>query len=151
MTYAKETTVSSDRSRSEIEKTLARYGATRFLYAWEDQSAVIGFELHDRRIRFVLPLPRRESNAFTKTPTGRDRTVRQAQETYEQAVKQRWRALALAIKAKLESVECGIEQFDEAFLAHIVQPNGRTIGEEWLAELPNSLAQGNLPSLLPSG
>jgi hypothetical protein len=69
--YAKDTAVPSDRSRAEIERTLARYGASRFLYGWEPDKAVIAFEAHGRRIRFDLPLPDRTDRAFTHTPARR--------------------------------------------------------------------------------
>ena len=32
-------------------------------------------------------------------------------------------------KAKLEAVESGIATFEEEFMAHIVMPNGKTVGE----------------------
>jgi hypothetical protein len=48
--YAAQTEVSSDRSRSEIERTLRRYGATAFAYGWEGNRAQIGFKLADRQI-----------------------------------------------------------------------------------------------------
>ena len=43
-------------------------------------------------------------------------------------VRRRWRALLLVIKAKLESVESGIETFEEAFASQIVLANGQTVG-----------------------
>lgn len=106
--YAEGTEVPSDRSRSEIERTLRRYGATAFAYAWEGDSAQIAFRLSSLHIRFRLPLPDPDSREFTLTPTGRQRTASAAEDAWEQAVRQRWRALALVIKAKLEAVESGI-------------------------------------------
>lgn len=41
-TYASQTTVSPDRSRAEIERTLSRYGATGFMYGWSDRGAISG-------------------------------------------------------------------------------------------------------------
>jgi hypothetical protein len=35
----------------------------------------------------------------------------------------------LAVKAKLISVADGIETFEEAFMAHVVMPDGRTVAE----------------------
>ena len=55
--YADATEVSVEKSRAEIEKTLTRYGATAFAYAWEGGRAVIQFQAKGRRIRFDLPLP----------------------------------------------------------------------------------------------
>lgn len=42
MRYASKTGVASDRSRSEIEKTLLRYRASSFIYAnWNGQAAIL--------------------------------------------------------------------------------------------------------------
>ena len=130
MKYASQTNVSTDRSRTEIERTLTRYGAESFAYGWESNTAVIAFKVDGRTIRFVLPMPEREE--YEKTPTGRDRTERQIGAAVEQAQRQKFRALALAIKAKLEMVESEITTFEEEFLAHIVLPNGKTVGQ-WMS------------------
>lgn len=52
--YAAKTDVPSDRSRSQIEKALIRYGATHFGYASEPTRSMIQFEMHKCRIKFVL-------------------------------------------------------------------------------------------------
>ena len=148
-TYAKETSVSPDRSRAEIEQTLARYGATQFMYGWNGHAAVIAFEMHDRRLRFVLPLPARDDPAFAQTPTGRRRTQAQSDKAYDQAVRQRWRALALAIKAKLEMVESGITGFEQEFLAHVILPSGQTVGEWMAPQVEQAYVSGRMPPLLP--
>lgn len=149
--YAAKTEVGSDRSRLEIEKTLKRYGATRFVYASEDHQAIIGFEMKDRRVMFSLPLPDPNAKAFTLTDTGRDRAPKARAEAYEQAIRQRWRALALVVKAKLEAVDSGITSFENEFLAHIVLPSGQTIGQQLIPQLGEACRTGNLPALLPSG
>lgn len=41
--YAETTTVTSDASRGEIERTLTRYGADGFMYGWDQSRAVLGF------------------------------------------------------------------------------------------------------------
>lgn len=41
--------------------------------------------------------------------------------------RQRGRALLLVIKAKLESIESGVETFEQAFLANVVLANGETV------------------------
>jgi hypothetical protein len=149
--YAANTEVSSDRSRSEIERTLRRYGATAFAYAWEGSNAQIAFKLADRQVRFRLPLPDPESQEFTLTPTGRERSASAAEDAYEQAVKQRWRALALVIKAKLEAVEAGISTVENEFMANIALPDGRTVSD-WLGpQLSAVYAREAMPALLPGG
>lgn len=147
--YAASTEVSSDRSRAEIEKTLTRYGARQFMYGWDEDRAIIGFVLRGRQVRFILPLPARDSKEFTRTPTGRARAANQIREAYEQAVRQRWRALALVIKAKLEAVESGIVTFDAEFLAQLVLPNGQTVGDHAVPEVARAYETNQMPVLLP--
>lgn len=129
--YAENTSVDSSSSRAEIERTLTRYGATSFMYGWEDGRAAIGFVVDGRQVRFVLPMPDRTAREFTHTPErGNRRTDSAAAAEYEKAVRQRWRALALVVKAKLEAVAAGIVTFEEEFLAHMVLPNGNSVYQE---------------------
>jgi hypothetical protein len=114
--YAADTSVSIDRSKGEIERTLARYGAESFAYATEQHQAMIAFRLHGRMIRFMLKLPDPAAPEWTRTETGRPRRGNAASEAYQQAQRQCWRALALIIKAKLEAVEAGIVSLDQEFL-----------------------------------
>mgnify|MGYP000948463258 CR=1 len=84
---------------------------------------VVGFELHDRRVLFELPLPARSE--FANKVDGRSKRLRpnpRATDDWERACREKWRALALAIKAKLVSYESKVETFEEAFLAQIVVP-----------------------------
>ena len=149
--YAESTTVPSDRSRAEIEKTLARYGATTFQYGWQQDRAAIGFVMSGRQIRFILPLPDRDNPDFTRTPTGKSRTATAAEAAYEQAVRQRWRALALMVKAKLEAVASGIVTFEEEFLPHTVLPSGRTVAQEIMPAVESAYATGAVTPLQIEG
>lgn len=146
--YAAGTEVSSERTRLEIERTLQRYGATSFVYASAQDRAVIMFELEHRRIRFTLPLPDRSAPEFRLTSQGRPRQPGPQQEAYEQAIRQRWRALGLVIKAKLEAVECGISTVEEEFLAHIVLPDGRSCGDWIRPKVREAYLTGTMPPLL---
>ena len=147
--YAQSTSVSSEKSRAEIERTLARYGATGFLYGWNRGQAVVGFQMNERHIKFMLPMPDRDSDEFQKTPgRGQQRSEEAAQAAYEQAVRQRWRALALVIKAKLEAVESGITEFDDEFMAHIVLPDGQTVGQFMRPQIASAYETGDMPPLL---
>lgn len=150
MAYAKDTSVSVDRSRAEIERTLTRYGAEQFMSGWKEGQSVIAFRLHNRVIQFTLPLPDKNDDRFKITPGGRRRrSEADAYREWEQACRQRWRALGLAIKAKLEAVECGITSFDEEFLAHIVLPGGKgTVGEWFLPKIDKAYESGHMPKLI---
>jgi hypothetical protein len=147
--YAESTQVPSDRSRSEIERTLRRYGASAFAYGWHGGSASVMFEMENRRIVFRLPMPDSQDREYTRTPTGKPRSAAAAEAAYEQAVRQRWRALALVIKAKLEAVEAQISTVENEFLAFIQLPAGGTVGE-WMAPRLDAVYSGQeMPALLP--
>jgi len=145
--YAKNTNVSSELSRLEIEKILIKYGADNFAYATTNGMSMIGFTMYDRQVRFVLPLPSKDE--FIKTPTGRIRTSNSQYEAWEQACRQRWRALKLVIQAKLEAVECGISVFEDEFMANIVLPGGQTVGDFMKPQIDAAYKTGALPQLLP--
>src|SRR4051794_26589845 len=108
MPFAEHTSVPADRSRAELERTLARYGADQFGYFWEEQagrqSIIVGFRMASRMIRFRLTLPSRDDRQFTTVSRGyRRRAPHVAEQRWEQATRQRWRALLLVVKAKLEA------------------------------------------------
>ena len=164
--YAETTEVPSDRSRAEIERTLERYGATAFMYGWDIQRAVISFDVTGRRYRIALPLPEKGDLTFTHSPTGRQRTSASANTAFEQAKRQRWRALALwinpparfngrGVKAVLEAAASGIITIEDAVrsvaspLPFTVLPNGQTAGQ-WLApQIEKVYLTGYMPALLP--
>lgn len=148
--FARETTVPVERSRAEIEETLRRYNASEFHSGWAQDSSMIAFRIGNLFVRFVLPLPPLSEKRFQwRTVRGhaKRQTENQAINHREQEIRQRWRALLLVIKAKLEAVECGISTIEEEFLAHIVMPNDVTVGC-WLIDqaLPQIVA-GQMPRL----
>ena len=151
MKYAAATSVGADRSRAEIERTLQRYGATGFLYGWKEDQAVIGFHMQDRQIKFILTMPDKQDEVFWKTPgRHRRRKETQAYAAWEQATRQRWRALALAVKAKLEAVDAGIASFETEFLPYIVLPGGLTVGDFMVPQIEQAYLTGQVPKMLPA-
>ena len=149
--YAENTQVSSEKSRAEIERTLSRYGASGFMYGWNQNSAVVVFQAYSRQVKFILEMPDRNNRDFTHTPSrGTKRSSAQIEAAYEQCVRQRWRALALVIKAKLEAVESGITCFEDEFMAHIVLPSGETVGGWLRPQIEKAYSTGHMPKLLPT-
>ena len=147
--YAADTAVSQEKSRSEIEATLKRYGADSFFYGSEPTRAMIGFRLDGRMIKFMLPMPDPQAREFTHTPQKNEpRSADGAYKAWEQAGRQRWRALALVIKAKLEAVAAGITTVEDEFLAHTVLPNGATVGEFMRPQLAIAYESGQMPTTL---
>ena len=106
--FAATTSVSPSASADEIDRTLRRYGADQFMYGWAEEAATVGFRLAGRQVRFVIPMPNRNDKRYTHHSRGA-RTPDAAKKEWEQAVRQRWRALALIIKAKLEAEGAKVE------------------------------------------
>ena len=148
--YAGQTAVSAERSKGEIEATLRRYGATGFQYATDATRAMVAFQMKGKVIRFLVPMPQVKDymmSAPDRRGYTRRRTPAQAEGIVEQETRQRWRALALGIKAKLETVSSGITQFEAEFLAHFVLPGGKTVAETLLPELEALYKSGKAPTL----
>jgi hypothetical protein len=153
--YAQDTAVPVERSRAEIEATLSRYGSTRFAYVVGDSEAVIGFQLNGKFVKFILPLPDLNADAFRIREFRRlgrlvrrePRSPEEQRKAWEQACRSRWRSLALCIKAKLEACAAGITTFEKEFLAHFVMPGGQTIGERLVPQLEEMARSGKMPRL----
>lgn len=144
--YASTTSVSSFKSREEIEKILKKYGSDQFYYGTDADNSYLAFRMDNRQIKFILPMPNFDD--FTKTPKGKLRAFASQEKEYEQAIRQKWRALALVIKAKLEAVDSGITEFEDEFLANIVLPDGSTAGEYMKPQIEIAYNSGNMPALL---
>lgn len=138
--YAANTTVSPEKSIMEVKRTLKRYEASQFMFAEDDTQAMIMFQLRGRLIKMEIPLP--NIDQFQYTENGRRR--RNPKAAYEQAVRQRWRAAANGVKAKLEFVDSGIRTFEQEFLSDMLLPNNQTV-YKWIRpqidspEMPKAL------------
>jgi hypothetical protein len=153
--FAETTTVSVEKSRAEIESLIVRYGATHTAFMSAPGRAVICFEAKARRIMFELPLPDKADKRFTHVKKGNSsystpRTPEAAHAAWEQGCRQRWRALALVIKAKLEAVESGITAFEDEFLAHIVMPDGQTVATHIKPRIAQAYEEQAMVPLLPA-
>ena len=154
--FATQTMVTVEKSRADIEAVLSRYGANQFGYATDSIRglASIQFRAKDRQVRFILRLPSFTEKRFAFTASDKPRSSDDQRKVYEQACRQRWRALLLCIKAKLEAVECGITEFEAEFMAQIVLPSGQTVGEFMAPQIANAYLTGESPpgiaGLLPA-
>jgi len=149
MSFAKGTKVSRAQSRAEIETTLERFGCEGFMSGQDGRTAVIAFKARGRQIMFRMTMPDPDDTAFRLTPTGKARTAPSAATAYEQEVRRLWRAMTMSIKAKLVSVEDGIETFEQAFMAHVVMPDGLTISDHLSSRIAVAYETGDMPRLLP--
>jgi hypothetical protein len=145
--FASNTTVPVSRSRDEIERTLGRFGATSFAYFNEMPRVAIAFEIRGVRVVMNMTLPDRSQ--FETDTRGKRRTESAIEKDFEQACRQRWRTLANAIKAKLAMVDDGISTIEREFLADIMTPNGKTVGELLVPDILAISRGGMLPALMP--
>jgi hypothetical protein len=147
--YAQNTSVSVEKSQQEVQNILRKYGADAFGVMERKDIAYLMFEYNGLMIQITVPLPKKEE--FIKTDTGRSRKNNQAEQAYEQAIRQRWRALVLAVKAKLEAVESGISTIEKEFLAFVMMPDGKQLSDHLLPQLLQIASTGRVPKLLPGG
>lgn len=145
--YAEGTTVPAEQSQMEIEKLLRRYGATTFGRGWRGNNALLGFEIKDRKLRVVLPLPTEEE--FRYDTLRRKRTNQQTEEAYAHETRRRWRSLLLVLKAQLEAVTSGILTIEEALMPWVVLPTGQTMAEWAAPQMARLYERGQIPDLLP--
>ena len=118
--YGSGTRVEIHRSRSELERVLNKYGADEVLFVEADAGASIQFAMQGRYVQLALPLPDPQHARFTHTPSGKSRTVAAQERAYEQALREHWRSLVVAVRGKLQSVESGISTFDQEFERFLV-------------------------------
>lgn len=141
--YAQDTSVAPERSRVEIERLLERHGATGFYYGTEENTAIIGFRMKERMIKFQLSLP--VAGDYQLSPTGLKRGDRSWFNAWDQAKRSRWRALRLIILAKLEAVECGVVDFEDEFMPQTMMPDGSTVAQWMGPQLTKAYAEGIMP------
>lgn len=128
MAYAEKTSVPFEKSIGEVMTLIRRAGAEQVGQMEGPNGFVVQFALKDRMIKFAVPfetmdqMPYRDGRGSPLSDSARKARA-------EQSRRQRGRALLLTIKAKLESIESGVETFEQAFLAHVVMPDGATIYE----------------------
>jgi hypothetical protein len=133
--FAERSRVPVATTRMDIDRLLHLHKATQFGTAadYDIPQARVQFRLHDRIVRFTVPLP---------DPT------KMGHERFEQAERQRWRALLLVLRAKLEAVESQIASFETEFLGYIVMPNDQTMAELAKPLIGQAYAQRRVPAQL---
>lgn len=147
--FAGRSEVTPERTRAEIEAMLYKAGARSFLFAREPARSMLAFEHEGRRYRFIVHFPGREDPLVAWTSAGKPRLLAQREGAQKKLERARWRTLALSIKARLACVEYGLESFEDAFLAAVMLPGGRTVSEEVRPRIEAAYQSGKTPKLLP--
>ena len=123
--YAEDTKVSAAQSRSQIETILRKAGASRIATMDEPMEAIGMFMLAGRLIRLRIEIPG------------------DANEQKRWAI---WRAVHLVVKAKIEAVAQGITTVEQEWLAHVVLPDGSTVGDWVEPQLQIAYDTGRMPT-----
>ncbi len=112
--YAR-TTVSTDRSKEEINKLLKKFGCRGIQWTWLDDKEILRF-IHEfefkgvkKALTFEMNIP--DIGRYTGQGYGK-RFVRNNEQAF--------RIAFYIIKAKLTAVETGVETFEEVFLSKIL-------------------------------
>ncbi|OEU66303.1 MAG: hypothetical protein BA863_10420 [Desulfovibrio sp. S3730MH75] len=147
--YAKDTSVSVEKSKAEIEQLVIKYGADGFSTSWRGELARIEFMIDERWVRISLVLPDKNSNEYQFTETGRERSQPVAYKEWEKSCRSMWRKLKLIIQAKLEAVDAGISTVDREFMPDIVMPDQKTLGEHLVGAIGEAYDTGTVKGLLP--
>jgi hypothetical protein len=157
-TYAAGTTVSVEKSKGELDGLLGKHGASsRGIVVDDDRGlALVAFQLNGLRYRMEVPMPKPEEFLKPKsTPRdwwrmGGQQRAEWARRSWDQAMRERWRAVVLLVKAKLELVRIGISTVEKEFMADLILPNGETVNVAIAKQLQAALASGTMP-MLPMG
>lgn len=145
--YAEGTSVPAAQTQMEIQSYLAKRGCSSVGMGFEPGAVIVVFAMkHPDKmlgdnskihVSFRMPMPSEQ---------------RMSRDAFERRVREKWRALGLAIKSKFVSIDAGVESFEEAWLPHIVIPGGGTVGEHVLPAVREAYRSGKkMPPLLGSG
>lgn len=166
MTYAEGTSVTVERSRAELDALLRKHGAQQRVFADDDARglALVGFSFaptvdERRQYRLEIPLPKLESFATRDVRAqGRSRSTRRVprspdeqRKAHEQACRERWRAIVLLVKAKLELIALGVSSVEREFLADLVLANGATVHDSIAEGIRKAYLSGEVRPLLGMG
>lgn len=159
MSYAQGTEVSIEKSRLELERLLAKHGATRRMMGADEVEgfAFVVFEMAKRQVRLRVPVPTVDAlvaamEKASAKPTGYYQSgfsaTKWATKKREQLERERWRQLLLLVKAKLEMIALGLSTVEREFLADIFLADGRTVHETLAGAIEKNYIEGGVPRLL---
>jgi hypothetical protein len=150
-TYAEGTDVPVERSKAELDKLLEKHGADQRVFGANDRDgiALVGFTLQGRQIRINVPIPKLDDIPEPRSGNKGRSKAEMRLKALEQKKRERWRALLLVVKAKLEYIAMGVTTPEREFLADIALPNGTTVGDLLAGkdgELKEIYSSGEMPS-----
>lgn len=137
--YAQGTQVDVSKTRGEIDRLLVKHGATQvgIMSDEVENRAAVLFVMKGAKFRIEIPLPTAKDVAWSRRRVNLDQLRRE-----------RWRAVLLLLKSKLEIVRLGVVSLEHEFMADMVLPNGGTVAEQIGHAIRNGLGSGDAPRML---
>lgn len=156
MAYAVGTPISLMNSLAELEKLARKAGFRNFMQGVSDDRIVAAFSSPEgRQVRFIVPVQEMGDELLVRmrdmARSYGSRMPTSHADAFEQHRRQIGRALLLTVKAKIESMEAGIETFEDAFMSQLALPDGGTVGGMVKREMKLLYSGGKTPPrLLPA-
>lgn len=145
--FAAETAVTPARSQAQIRDLLVKHGAEGFMIGEVGGDGLIQFRINGLPIQLMVPTP----PLRPRDRAGRVVHISRQKVAQEKETRQRWRIVRLIIQAKLEAIALETTTVEREFLADVVMPTGKTIGETLGPRIVQAVESGSLPPLLPEG
>ena len=151
--YAEGTTVSTSKSREEIERILQRFGASKQIWARDDDlgQVTVGFQRGQRAYRISFSLPAiKKFESYRRKGGYADvkRSPGAALALQEQEIRRLFRSFANYLKALLAAIDDGILAADTALLPYMMLAGGNTVAEEVAVNLDRILVGAPLLPML---
>ncbi len=127
------TNVAVEKSQSEIRKLLIDFGASEFQFGEgvradnNERWSGISFRHNEHTVMMQVPLKDPDAAQVKlhkeKAHRAHTRTLAEIEREYwEQEERRIWRVLFWSLKARMIAIDEGVEEFEQAFLAHLVDP-----------------------------
>lgn len=160
--YAEGTVVTAEKSRAEIEKVLAKYGAkNRLVFTNDDAGEIqVSFEIAGKRVLMSRNLPSAQDRKMSRDTKGYTRTAKQTEAAVDKETRRRWRAMLLKVKVRLEDAfseehvtpEEKARAFYDNFGMDVVLPGNRTLAHVVLPQIEEAYGTGRpVAGLLEGG
>lgn len=135
MAAYQDTNVEVERTQMELAKMLRKHGADQFGFSESHDLAELAFRKGALAVRMRVPIrPMTEAAARALARERKQSMDKAVGARQEQEARRVWRVLYWLVKSRMEAIEAGVETFEQAFLAHFLDPQSDRTVYEAMAE-----------------
>jgi len=135
------TTISTEKTASEIQKKLAITGAEAVLSEYDKDGVMCAMSFRIRGLYFRLPI----NIEGTYQAMNKDRRIPNRLKTYEQAARVAWRIIKDWIEAQIAIIQAGQAEIEQVFLPYAQNQLGQTLYEVIKENEFKQLTEGGKP------